>query len=142
MRLRKEDVEETIVLLKRAHDEGGQGDYNEAKVRTSLKANLDNPKILILVDKKITACVILVISPSFYSVKQDLQVIEFYSESAGAAFRLLKEAETWADGWGDSLLHKSFISTGQERVNKMLDRYGYKRMGVIFDMKRMNRGEG
>lgn len=138
MKLKHEQKEAFIELLKEHHSKDAKGYFSERKVRLLIEQEIDNPNTLILTNESVSALLILMVVPSHFSTQQNLQEICFYSRTAGSGFRLLKEAQPWIDSWGDGLLYKSFMSTGTEETNKMLERFGMKQIGVVFDM----RGEG
>jgi len=91
--LGRADEEEAFQLLKRAHKADGLAKtFSEGKVRRLLDDSFSNPKVLVLVNKDVTAILIWMLIPSTFSYKCNIHEIVFYSESAGSGFRLLKES--------------------------------------------------
>ena len=134
MRLQHEQIDALIELLREHQEKDAKGYFSERKVRTMVEREIDNPKTLILVNKQMSAVLIFMVVPSHFTTQQNLQEVCFYSRTSGSGFRLLKEAIPWIKSWGDGLLYKTFISTGTEETNKMLERFGMKQMGVLFDI--------
>lgn len=135
MRFKLEQMDSLVELMKEHQARDAKGSFSERKVRLLLEREVDNPKTLILVNKTMTAVLVLMVVPSHFSTQQNIQEACFYSKTAGSGFRLLKEAKEWIDRWGDGILNSTFVSTGTEDTNKMLERFGMKQMGVVFDMR-------
>jgi len=135
VKLQRDQVNSFIELLREHHAQDAKGSFSESKVRSLIDKEIDNPKTLILTNKQITAVLILVLLPSHFTTKFMLQEVCFYSKTAGSGFRLLKEAVEWIRGWGDSLEYKTFMSTGTDDTNRMLERFGMKQIGKIYDME-------
>ena len=129
------DKDKLVELLREHQAQDAKGYFSERKVRLMIDREVDNPKSLILVNKQITSVLVLMVVPSHFSTQSNIQEVCFYSKTAGSGFRLLKEAKEWIDKWGDGILYSAFISTGTEETNKMLERFGMKQIGVMFDMR-------
>ena len=134
MKLQHEQIEAFIELLREHHSKDAKGYFSERRVRLLIEKEIDNPKTLILTNKSVSALLILMVMPSHFTTQQNLQEISFYSRTTGSGFRLLKEAQPWINSWGDGLLYKAFASSGTKETNKMLERFGMKQIGVVFDM--------
>ena len=134
MKLHYTQIENYISLLEEHHRLNAKGSFSERKVRKLILDHLDDPKVLMLTNKDVTALLIFQVVPSHFTTQQNLQEVAFYSRTPGSGFRLLKEAKVWVDKWGDGLLYKTFLSTGTEETNKMLERIGMKQIGVMLDM--------
>lgn len=131
MRISNEQIEQAIELLDRA-----QKIHKEAppvckpKVRKWLQFNVENPKVLIAVNKEVTAILVLAIGPDYFSTKKIINDLVFYSETAGSGFRLLKEGQEWVKSWGDSV-HGAYFGTSNsdDKVDKMIERFGMRKIG-------------
>jgi len=132
--LGRADEEEAFQLLKRAHKADGLAKtFSEGKVRRLLDDSFSNPKVLVLVNKDVTAILIWMLIPSTFSYKCNIHEIVFYSESAGSGFRLLKESEEWLNSWGSSVEHISLTTTSRdERVDEMIEKFGWTNVGSQF----------
>ena len=127
MRFDIKDLDKLVVLLKKHYeDDNPIAPFSERKVRFMLEQEWNNPKTYIAVNEQMTAVLIFKIVPVVFSTAQQIQEVCFYSESAGSGFRLLKEAQKWVNNWG---MDKIFVSTGNDKVNKMLERFGMKQVG-------------
>lgn len=135
MKLQNEQIDSLIELLREHQAKDSKGYFSERKVRKMVEQEIDNPKTLILVNKQMTAVLIFMVVPSQFTTQQNLQEVCFYSKTAGSGFRLMKEAVPWIKKWGDGLLYKSFISSGTQETNKMLERFGMKQMAVVYSME-------
>lgn len=124
-----------LELLEEHQAKDSKGYFSKRKVRLLLEREVDNPKTLILTNKEVSAVLIFMLVESHFSTQSSIQEACFYSRTAGSGFRLLKEAQPWIDRWGDGVLYRTFVSTGTEATNKMLERFGMEQIGVIFDMR-------
>jgi len=134
MRMEAEQIDKVVELMKEYHSHAAHGTFSERKVRLFLNNEVDNPKTYIAVNKDVTAILIYTIVPSPFSTQPLLQAVCFYSRTAGAGFRLLKESEKWIEKWNDIFEYKLFLTTGAEKAEPMLERYGMKKIGTIYEL--------
>jgi len=70
-------------------------------------------------------------------LKKCIKDLVFYSKTPGSGFRLLKEAKTWVDGWGDSVYNAYLgTSTSNDKIDDMYERWGMKKIGSQFVFER------
>lgn len=137
MKLIPEQSEKLLDLLdtlQEVHPEAPK--MHRGKVGLFIKLNMDNPKVLMLVNKDVTATLVLMVHPDLFSIQQQITDLVFYSQTAGAGFRLLKEAQKWVDGWGKGV-YCSFLSTSSStpEVDEMIERSGLIKIGTQFKFR-------
>jgi len=137
MKLREEQAGKLLDLLDRlqeVHPEAPK--MHRGKVSRFIKFNMDNPKVLMLVNKEVTATLVLMVHQDAFSIQQQITDLVFYSETTGGGFRLLKEAQKWVDGWGKGV-YCPFLSTSSSRpdVDDMIGRSGLIKIGTQFKFR-------
>jgi len=138
MRMTAEQIDKVIELMDRAKAEykNRVPSFNEVAFRSFLEESTWNPKMLVLTNKDVTAILALMVMPHPFTHTQLIKDIVWYSETAGAGVRLLKEAKIWVDEWGDSVFD-AYLSTSMndEKVDEMIQRIGLTKVGSQFSFK-------
>ena len=138
MKMGLEQIDDVIDLMDRAKAEYKDRvpSFNEAAFRGFLEESTWNPKSLVLVNKDVTAILILVVMPHPFTFTQVIKDLVWYSETAGAGVRLLKEAKVWVDEWGDSVFD-AYLNTSMndDKVDEMIQRIGLTKIGSQFSFR-------
>jgi len=138
MKLENNQIEDAVKLLER-----GQALHPD-KVPPVFPKRLDNffrlhlvdPKTIILVNKDVTAIIILMVVHDAFSYTQSIKDLVWYSESAGEGVKLLKEARKWVEDWGGSI-HTAYLSTSlnDKRAEMLIENMGLERIGTVYKFK-------
>ena len=138
MQVKPKHITQCIELLKEAKKEHPEMPLiYEPKLKKNLTMLMNDPKAYVGVNKDVSAILVLVLTEDFFSLQRCVKDLVFYSKTPGAGFRLLKEAQKWIEGWGESV-YAAYLgtSTGGEDVDKMYERFGLERIGTQFKFKR------
>jgi len=130
------DVDDIIDLMLEAHDEStmSRHEINLARLKANLEHWINNPKCLVLINEKVTACYILALQPSWWSDKALISDVFFYSKTSGAGIRLMKESKKWLNGFKDSITSiKISTSNSKPEVDDMYKRMGYQQTGFTYE---------
>ena len=130
------NTDDIIDLMLEAHDKSTMRtcSIDMDKLRKHVEYWIFNPKCLVLVNEKVTACYILALQPSWWSNKELISDMFFYSKSPGAGIRLMKESRKWIDGFRNSITSvKITTSNSSKEVDKMYKRMGYKQTGFTYE---------
>lgn len=138
MKLEKEQIGKAVELLVR-----GQKLYPD-NIPPVFPKRLENffgyhrldPKTLILVNKDVTSILVLMVLNDVFSYTQSIKDLVWYSESSGEGVKLLKEARTWVEGWGDSV-YAAYLSTSlnDKRAEMLIEKLGLERIGTSYKFK-------
>jgi len=130
------NIDDIINLMIEAHDKSSMSNHSidVLKLKVHLHFWITNPKHLLLVNENITACYILSLQDSWWSDKQFINDVFFYSKSSGAGIRLMKESRKWIDAFKNTITSvKISTSNNKSEVDAMYKRMGYKQTGFTYE---------
>ena len=131
-----ENIDDIIDLMLEAHDKSTMNYHgiDIDKLTKHIKYWIINPKCLVLVNKEVSACYILSLQPSWWSKKDFISDIFFYSRTPGAGIRLMNESKKWIDGFRSSVTSIKISTTNSNKeVDDMYKRMGYKQTGFTYE---------